>query len=50
MNDRFSTFLLGQYDRNAVNTIQVYILKRRRPTPKMTTSNCHVICIRESFK
>ena len=45
MNDRFKTFLLGQYDRIAVNTILVYNLKRRRLAPKMTTSNYHVICI-----
>ena len=33
-----------------VNTILVYILKRTRLAPKMTTANCHVICKQESFK
>ena len=28
----------------------MYILKRTRLTPKMTTANCHVICKQESFK
>ena len=28
----------------------MYILKRTRLTPKMTTANCHVIFKQESFK
>ena len=36
--------------RITVNIILVYIPKRTRFTPKMTTANCQVICKRESFK
>ena len=28
----------------------MYILKRTRLTPKITTAYCHVICKQESFK
>ena len=33
-----------------LNTLLVYILKRARLAPKMTTANCPVICKRERFK
>ena len=36
-------------NRITVNTILVYIFKWTRLAPKITTSNCHVICKRESF-
>ena len=33
-----------------VNAVLVYILKRTRLAPKMTTANCHVICKREKLQ
>ena len=44
-------YLSENNNRITVNTILFYILKRRRLTPKMTTTtDCHVTCKRESFK
>ena len=45
-------YFLDNNNRITINTILVYmyILKRIRLTPKMTTANCHVIWKWESFK
>ena len=43
-------YFLENNNRITVNTILVYILKRTRLAPKMTTDNCHLICKQENFK